>query len=71
MPVLEVVHEATHTARPLNSGNQRADEQREDQHPGVARIGENTDRTFQAPGDAGQRVELIEQRMRAPNTGEE
>jgi hypothetical protein len=58
MPGLEVVHEAPDAARTFYRGDQGPDQERENQHAGVARIRKDVDRAVKAPDNACQRIEL-------------
>jgi hypothetical protein len=52
----------------FNRGDQRSDQERENQHTGIARIGKDVDRTVEASGKTGQRIELAQQGMPHPDT---
>jgi hypothetical protein len=62
------MHEPSDTAGMFYRADQGPDQEREDQHPGIARVREDINRTVQAPRQTGQRIELAQQRMSHPDT---
>ena len=65
------MHKSPDTAGALYRGYQGADQQSENNNPGISRICKNINHAVQPTGNACQGIELIQQRMPHPDTGEE